>query len=111
MARVRSDEVIVSLLQAAIIDPGNPAARTDRDGTARKARVAIMDSGRAEVTNRLDRRGKAEGVICYLNPYEGNTNVMRYKDMDAALNDAALHRRVVSEIGNYGGQAINTSSP
>jgi|GEM_PF-3962798 hypothetical protein len=110
MARTRSDEVIIALMQAAKVDPGNPAARTDRDGTARKARVAVLDTGKCEVTNRLDRRGKAEGVICYLNPYEGNTNMMRYRDMDAALNDAALHRRVVSEIGNYGGQSINTSS-
>jgi len=103
--RIRTSEVVRALWQASRRDPGNPLLGTDRDGSMKKTRVVVLTNGNVEITDVYDQRGKNEGVICYIDPYQYGS-FFAFKTPDEAVADRAFHQAVGKEILKAGGEII-----
>jgi hypothetical protein len=103
--RISTTDAIISLWKAGSTDRGNPALRGIPLET-RRNRVACLDTGEVEITDKYDKRGIKEGVV-FLNPYEGFTSVINYSSVDVALKDKNFHVKVANEIQKAGLEAVN----
>ena len=106
MARINTTNAIMALLQASKKDP---RPNQDQRWPSQQARVAVMTNGSLEVTKKNDPRGKAEGVIGYLNPYQDGSdgvNMMSYANGPAAVNDRILHNVVAKRLQDMGAEVI-----
>ncbi len=98
--KVNLDLVLSRLFSASGIDPGNPLLGAEVEKYARRARVAVMEDGSLEITDKRDARGKKEGLLALLNPY--TYGLQSVDNLNAALSNKRIREEVKADLEKAG---------
>jgi hypothetical protein len=106
MARISTRDAVMALFAASKKDP---RPNEDPRWPTQQARVAVMANGKLEITKKNDPRGKDEGVIGYLNPYQdeiAGVNMLAYQNGPAPISDTTLNKIVAARLKAMGAEVI-----